>query len=329
MTKYLLDKSSRLYRIPPFRDSHMHFLRDGKPLTDDELPDMMDAYVRRGIFQVHDMGHKSRIGLRARELSMTELRVKTAIMAIYSRGGYGSFLGIGVENAGEIAKVIAEVTEAGADFIKVVNSGVVDIAGEGVTAGGFSPEALTLICREAAARGLVVSCHANGDDSIRSAVEAGTASIEHGFFISNATLRMMADKGVAWTPTAYALLSLGSSLPGERKKYVEDIVARHLESIGYAASTGVRLQVGTDSGSAGVEHGSSFTEELRLFRKAGLPPERIIEAACMDEDEIERGNYLIVGEDFIETGKIEEIKHVGGMPGPTACGPYKAAPAGS
>jgi len=53
--------------------------------------------------------------------------------------------------------------------------------------------------------------------------------------------------------------------------------------------------------------GSRFFDELHLFRKAGLSLKQIMPAACMSEEEIEKGNFLLVKKDFIKTRKIEAI----------------------
>ncbi|MBI4768599.1 MAG: hypothetical protein HY787_29105 [Deltaproteobacteria bacterium] len=118
---------------------------------------------------------------------------------------------------------------------------------------------------------------------------------------------MMAEKGVAWTPTAIALLSLKAFLSPKEQTRVDRIVDHHLENVHYAAFIGVKLQVGTDSGSKGVRPGESFFKELQLFRKAGLSLEQILSAGCLDPTEIEQGNYLLVENNFIKTEKVEAV----------------------
>jgi hypothetical protein len=66
----------------------------------------------------------------------------------------------------------------------------------------------------------------------------------------------------------------------------------------------VDLKIGTDSGSKGVKPGRSFFQELKLFKKAGLSLSRIGAFACLADDEMERGNYLLVEKDFIEKERI-------------------------
>ena len=150
-------------------------------------------------------------------------------------------------------------------------------------------------------------CHANADKFIRDSITAGTSSIEHGFYVSRETLHMMAENNVAWTPTVFPLESLKSQFESPERRYIEEVIDNHLSSISHAASIGVRLNIGTDSGSRGVEHGYSFFDELRLFHKAGLSLREILPAACMDEKEIEEGNFLLVRKDFIMKRKIEAV----------------------
>lgn len=294
--------------IPPFRDHHMHFIVDGRLPTDEELLHIKDSLFQHGIFSVKDMGHKSGIGLKAKNILKEYLDIKSAGYAIYKKGTYGIFLGIGVSDRAEIINAIKYIADKGADFIKVINSGIVCTKGEGlVTEGGFTSEELEIISEESEIRGLKFVCHANSDYAIQNAVNAGASSIEHGFFISKETLNIMAETGVSWTPTVYALLSFASVLISSERGYIDEVIENHLSSINYAASIGVRLNIGTDSGSKGVRHGDSFFEELRLFQNAGLSLEQILSGACMDRSEIERGNYLVVKEDFIEAKKIEAV----------------------
>lgn len=286
----------------------MHFTLYGRPASEEDLQGIMDGYTRHGIFSIRDMGHKSAIGLKAVRLTRGRVKVSTAGYALFRTGGYGAFLGKAVTGKEEIQSALKEIADAGADFIKVINSGIVTSgAPPQVTPGGFSPEELRIICEEAGMRNLQVSCHANSDKAIRDAVMAGVTSVEHGFFVSRETLRIMAEKGVAWTPTACALLSITPTLRFNEKHSIEEVIAGHLSSIYHAASLGLRLRIGTDSGSLTVQHGDSFFDELRLFERAGLTLDQILSASCMNEKDVISGNFLIVKKDFISTRKIERI----------------------
>lgn len=301
-----------LLKIAPFRDSHMHFTVDGKPASAEKFLEIKKRYLRNGIFSVNDMGHATGIGLKAKNCLDRQIAIKTAGFAIYKKGTYGAFLGKPVALKEEIRTIIKDISDAGADFIKVVNSGIVCTKGtELITEGGFSPEELEIISGEAKERNLELVCHANSDTAIRNSVAAGAKSVEHGFFVSRETLHMMAEAGTSWTPTVIALLSLTSELSSSERKYILEVIENHLISISYAASIGVRLNIGTDSGSRGVEHGASFFDEMQLFRKAGLSLEKTLSAACMGGEEMEKGNFLLVKKDFIPTKKIEAIYNNG------------------
>ncbi len=303
--------ASAAIKIPPFRDAHMHFMLDGRPLTRSGLPVIKDAYVTRGIFSVNDMGHRSGIGLQARALFHPDVEVRSAGYALYKKGTYGSFLGKGVSGTSEIRKAVCEIADAGADFLKVINSGIVSAQKTGlVTDGGFSPEELHVLNETARSRNLDMVCHANSDAAVRNAINAGAVSIEHGYFVSRDTLHRMAEERIAWIPTIFALHSLAVLYPAAEQARIERTVERHLSSVSYAASVGVILRIGTDSGSKGTAHGSSFFDELQLFRKTGLSLEQIVSAACMDESEIARGNFLIVTRDFTLDAVFKDERRV-------------------
>lgn len=312
MQKVIGDINTDLLKIPPFRDSHIHFTVDGKPASTENLLEIKDEYLRSGIFSVNDMGHVTGIGLKAKISPGRDILIRTAGFAIYKKGTYGAFLGMGIVEKDGIKRAIKDITYAGADFIKVVNSGIVCTKGtELITEGGFSPEELKIISGEAKEKNMELVCHANSDVAIRNSVCAGASSIEHGFFVSRETLHMMAEAGISWTPTCFALLSLTSELSSPERKYIMEVIDNHLISISYAVSIGVKLNIGTDSGSRGVRHGKSFFDEMHLFRKAGLSVEQILSAACVSKKEMEKGNFLLVKKDFIKTRKIEAVYNNG------------------
>jgi imidazolonepropionase-like amidohydrolase len=312
MQGFAFDNNTSLIKIPPFRDSHMHFTTDGKPASHEQIFKIKDNYRKYGILSVIDMGHNTGIGLDAKKFLNGEMFIRSAGSAIFKKGSYGIFLGKAVKEKEEIKSVIKDIASSGADFLKVIASGVVCSKGEGfITEGGFASEELKIIGKEARENNLEMVCHANSDSAIMNAIYANTSSIEHGFFVSKETLHMMAEAGISWTPTLIALLSLKSELQFTEKKYIEQVIENHLSSINFAASIGVKLNIGTDSGSRGVRHGVSFFDELRLFKRAGLSLEQILSAACMSAEEIEKGNFILVKKDFIRTGKIEAAHYQG------------------
>ncbi len=215
--------NKRFIKIPPFQDAHIHFMIDGQQATLDNCQTLSGQFLSKGIISIVDMGHKSGLGMKFKKVSDRKspvtIKIRSAGLALNKKGGYGGFLGKEVSGKEEIRSAIQTLAETGADFIKIINSGIVSLQEEKrVTEGGFSGDEWKVIQEEAGVHGLPVRCHANSDRAIRQAVDFGVSSIEHGFFISKETLQVMAEKGVAWTPTAIALLSLKAFLSLRRTK---------------------------------------------------------------------------------------------------------------
>ncbi|NNK15081.1 MAG: amidohydrolase family protein, partial [Desulfofustis sp.] len=63
------------------------------------------------------------------------------------------------------------------------------------------------------------------------------------------------------------------------KKVAERNLAHQLEQLGLARELGVKVAIGTDSGSIGVLHGESMVEEMKLFIQAGFSLSETIRCA--------------------------------------------------
>lgn len=84
----------------------------------------------------------------------------------------------------------------GADVIKIFASASIRDGGS-LT---LSQEQLDAICGEAKAQGIRTMVHAHSIESIQASVKAGCNQIEHGVFADQATLDLMANRGVYFDP---------------------------------------------------------------------------------------------------------------------------------
>lgn len=295
MSQYIL--------IPPFRDAHMHFMVDGRPAEEDEAQKILNIYLNNGIFSITDAGLKDAPGLAYKKEHNCYPEITTSGYAIYRHGCYGSFLGRGVCGIEDIKKAVKALCDSGADFIKVINSGIVSTHKPyHITEGGFTHEELAVIIGEVSQRGKKVVCHANSDMAVRGAVEAGAASIAHGYFVREETLCMMAEKRVSLVPTLYALKSLVPYLGAEDAGFISEIVAGHAKTIKLASDLGVELNVGSDSAAKGLAHGAGFFKEMEEFSAAGLSTEEVLRAACVDGIKVgNKANFLAATKE--QTGK--------------------------
>ena len=84
-----------LIKIPYFRDAHMHFTKNGKPVSKDVISGIGRDCAKYGVFEVDDMGHKSGVGLQARGILSAVVKVRSSGWAIFREGTYGVFIGKG------------------------------------------------------------------------------------------------------------------------------------------------------------------------------------------------------------------------------------------
>ena len=66
----------------------------------------------------------------------------------------------------------------------------------------YSQEELRIIVVEAGTKNIPVMAHAHGAEGADAAVRAGVRSIEHGTYLTDETLQMMAKQGTYFDPTA-------------------------------------------------------------------------------------------------------------------------------
>ncbi len=256
-------KSSQSLTFPMPVDTHVHLTLGGDPFEN------AHRQLAAGVAVVRDAGDRD-ASLDGLELPSALTVVRTG-PAIFKKGSYGSFLG---ENRDlTLSEIIARTPSS---FVKVILTGLVsfDVYGE-VGRQQWSFAELSEIVRMAAAVGKKVMVHVNSDKACREAVNAGVHSLEHGYFIAFETLEMMAEKGVYWAPTVAAMANQSRDPDGrfsvDQLAIIERNYKRHMEMIQFAHANGVKLTIGTDSGSYNVPHGSSFLREMEIFAEAGIP----------------------------------------------------------
>jgi imidazolonepropionase-like amidohydrolase len=263
--------------VPALVDAHVHLFMSGtedimirqhqleagfeeiRPVMEEHL----SRYLAHGIIAVRDggdhLGHAMRYKEQCLDFKTAPIFLKVAGKAWNRKGRYGKLIGRfpqeGETLAQAIEKDLAELYPEKPDHIKIVNSGINSLKNFGKqTLPQFCPEEMKEAVRAAADHGLPVMVHANGEEPVKIAVEAGCRSIEHGFFSGEDNLRRMADHGTYWVPTACTMKGYAETLPPDSReafsarRYLEHQVAQ----MGLAEKLKVPMAVGTDSGSMGV-----------------------------------------------------------------------------
>jgi imidazolonepropionase-like amidohydrolase len=182
------------------------------------------------------------------------------------------------ENTGDAAAIRAYVQKMKADGANVVKL----FATASIRDGGkmtMTPEQIAAACGEAKQQGLRAVVHAHSSDGARASVMAGCTSIEHGTFLDDATLELMAQRGVYFDPN---FLVLHNYLDNKPKflgigNYTEEGFAAMekglplvAEVLKRARTHHVKVVLGTD-GVAGA-HGRNAEEFIYRVKDGGDRP---------------------------------------------------------
>ena len=183
----------------------------------------------------------------------------------------------------EMATEVHRMADAGADAIKI-------FASESSRDGGgptLSQEQLDAACGAANERGLRTLVHAHGPVSASRAANAGCTTIEHGSLLDQATLDVLAEKGLFYDPNTYLIVAnylenkdryLGiGNYTEEGFRLMSSNSEGRMEIFGKALATeGLRVVFGTDA-VAGA-HGQNIREAVARVEQGGQPPAELIVA---------------------------------------------------
>ena len=265
-------------------DCHMHMILDGvewrsaiarhkeKP-DEDFIRQVLKIYQDLGYTYLRDGGDRWNAGRRSREIAKAYgITYRTPLAPLCKKGHYGAFIGLIWENFREYRELVVQHKKNGADFIKIMISGLMDFDHFGVlTEEGLAPEEIRELIHIAHEEGMAVMSHCNGARTAEAAAVAGVDSIDHGAYLDRDALQAMEDNGTVWVPT----LSTIGNLRG-KGRFNEEAVCRILDSALYNVSQykGL-LAAGTDAGAWAVPHGS--TTEEGYFAMAGVGEDRLME----------------------------------------------------
>ena len=259
-------------------DCHIHMVLDGEDwraaiARHSAMPD--DAFIHRvlatyrdhGYTYLRDGGDRWGVGKQARALAAAYgIRYRTPLSPLCKAGHYGSFIGEKYENLRQYATLVEKMRENGADFIKIMISGLMDFDRFGILSEEGLPAAeIKELIHIAHQEGFAVMAHANGARTAEAAAAAGVDSIEHGAYLDRDALQAMAENGTVWVPTLSAIANLRG-----KGRFCEEavcaIVTSAQENLRLFADLGGLIACGSDAGAWAVPHGCNT--ELSLLRNA-------------------------------------------------------------
>ncbi len=267
-----------------YSDCHMHMILDGvhwrtsiaRHAGQPDIPfirQVLQTYRDLGVTYLRDGGDRWGAGAMARQLAPEYgITYRTPLAPLCMKGHYGAFIGRTYENLKEYASLVQEQKAQGADFIKIMISGLMDFDRFGVLSEeGLPPEIIRELIHIAHEEGMAVMAHANGARTIEAAAAGGVDSIEHGAYQDADSLAAMETAGTVWVPT----VSTVGNLRG-KGRFCEAAVCAILDSTleNLSRYRGL-IAPGTDAGAWAVPHGSRTEEPLLAL--AGIAENRLVQ----------------------------------------------------
>lgn len=226
----------------------------------------LKEYQRRGVCFIRDGGDDLGVSAFVKTIAGEYgIDYRTPIFAIHKNGRYGSIVGKGFDTIKEYAALVKKAKEEGADFIKIMISGLVDFNQFGViTSTPLDREEIDEMIHIAHEEGLAVMAHANGAKTVRDAAECGVDSVEHGRYMDEEAIRAMAEHHTIWVPTVVTVKNLigCGRYPDEAVKEIYQVDSENLR---LGRRLGVTLALGSDAGAYLVPHGEGIEDEYRAF----------------------------------------------------------------
>ena len=231
----------------------------------------------------------------------------------------------GVVNSAEDAKkAVRQRYKDGADVIKITaTGGVLSVAKSGQNP-QFTIEEIKGVTETAKDYGMLTAAHAHGDEGMQRAILGGIKTIEHGSYMSDATMELMKKHDSYLVPT----ITAGKQVAEKAKVdgYFPEVVAQKAREIGpliqgmfaRAYKKGVPIAFGTDAGV--FPHGLN-AKEFGYMVEAGMPIMEAIRSATITnamllgmEEKLGqlKGGFLadIIAVDGNPLERVEELEKV-------------------
>ncbi len=155
----------------------------------------------------------------------------------------------------------------------------------------YTEDEIRAIVQEAAAKNVPVEAHAHGDEGAMAAVKGGVRSIEHGTYLSDATLQLMKEKGTYFDPTYTTVIDLAEP-GGDYDVPALEIRGQHMlprlrETVQRAHKMGLKIVTGGDTG-YGPKSLTRIGQEVTHFVEMGFTPLEALQSATLVNAEMLR-----------------------------------------
>ena len=207
---------------------------------------------------------------------------------------------------------VREQFRAGARFIKICATGGVSSPGDRIDDVQFSPEEMRAIVGEAHRHHGYVTAHCTGNEGAYQAILAGVSCIEHGVFLSQREIDLMAERAIPLVTTLAVSLGVARlpNLPDWMRRKAEHCAEANRRTIAMARKAGIKLVLGTDFSNTKnfpyLDNGVEFV----AMTQAGMTPMEAIRAGTINAASLMMDDRI----GSLEAGKLADLVVVGGNP---------------
>ncbi len=304
--------------IPGMVDSHNHLSLDCRiPSylermrdTDAELTlravNTLETDLRSGVTTSRCLGDRSFLDIAVRR-AVEERRIRGPNLLVATRGmraGHGhGFVGYPCDGPEPLRRFVRENIVAGADLIKFYVTGT--FPRNGTIPCYFTRVEIEVIVSEASRVGLPTAVHCIGGPGLELCLGAGVTTIEHGYFISDREIDLLADSESRLVVTPSEFLTDKPTLGAERAAAFRAAREQVHERLAAVVRSGIFYAAGTDG-----MHGALAGEAKHLVDTGARPADAF--AAVTKNGASVCGLEHEIG--TLETGKRADIVVVEGNP---------------
>lgn len=257
-----------------------------------------------GITTLRSVGEKNYMDVYWRDAVekgwMNGPRLVVCCKFIMRTGGHAWYLGREADGTIEIRKAVREQIREGADAIKLMITGGASTTGSVPTVSDYREDEIRAAVDEAHRFGKKVAAHVHGGPGARDAINAGIDSIEHGVYLTEEDLALMAEKGTFLCVTygVYSAAAGSETAPQFMRDLCAEAAGQYLSTISNARKLGVKIVFGGDT-----YHGDP-TAEFKALIEAGFTPEDALAAGTSNAAELLGMKDLVGG---IHKGKFADL----------------------
>jgi imidazolonepropionase-like amidohydrolase len=275
------------YVLPGLIDAHVHIanLRSLRTALESGVTTARSSgvshYVDVGMRDLVKQGYVSGPDLVA---AGYHVRPSIAEEAFFDHPSHAALMR-GVTTVESLRQMVQANLSRGVDWIKVLATERAGTPNTDPRKQVYTEEELRAVVDEAKAKNVPVQAHAHGAEGALAAVKAGVRSIEHGTYLTDEALQLMAKLGTFFDPTMEAVKDV-ADVGGDYDDRDLQLRGRHMlprlrEAIGRAHKLGVNIVAGSDTGYGPASVGRVSIEVANLV-DAGLPVLAALQAATVN-----------------------------------------------